>query len=316
MKRLVRKILVGDTAFCRYAKIREPAETHERVYLDTGDAVIDVSREHWILCMEPFIFGIWIQKGREGLIAGNPSKYRMYISAGTAGDKRRILKYAEASLQLDQVDLLKDEDGILVLLELKNSRIFHLDFIRRSLIYMRYFREPGLSFQRFKSFVVAYSYPRRIRIVSFLHGDYYNIFPMDLLGEVTGQDRFMLGLQCKNITLQRILETRQLVVSEVPYRYKDIIYGLGKHHSGHPPPLEALPFHVKASEGFGFPVPEWAESYREIRILDARRLGSHMLLWGEVVATRQLTGHLAHLSTVHFLHYLDQKNRGYPYSLA
>lgn len=316
MKRLVRKILMGDTAFCRYAKICDPVRTHERVYLDTGNEIMDISQAQWIVCLEPFIFAVWIENRGQEACGRSPSKYRIYISGEAGGNRIRILKRAEAVLKLVPLDVIEDKRGTLALLRLENSRIFHLDIIRRSLIYLRYFREPGMSYSRFKAFLVAYSYPRRIRIVSFRQGDYYNIFPMDLLGEIPGCDRFVLGLQCKNHTLPRILETRQLVVSEVSCRYKDIIYGLGKHHSGHPPALEALPFRVIVSRGLGFPVPEWAESYRELHILDAIKLGSHMLMWAEVTATHQLTNRITHLSTVHFMHYLDQKSKGHPYSPA
>lgn len=313
MKRLIRKMLMGDSTFQGYAKITAPERIQEKVYLVTGDKVIDISGRQWILCIEPFIFGVWIETQEIDQAIPDHSQCRIYITNTSSSGKRRMMREAVVVAKLELVDSIRENCGTLLLLELKKSDIHQLNFIKRYLIYFRYYKQPGLPFSRFKSFTASYSYPRQVRIISFRQGDYYNIFPMDLLGEIDLHHRFVFGLQCKNVTLPKILESRRLVVSEVSYQYKDVIYQLGRHHSGHPPALESLPFDVIMTENFKYYIPDWAESYREIRILEARKLGSHMLLWGEIMAVHTLTAPVAHLSTVHFLHFLHQKNRGAPY---
>ena len=77
------------------------------------------------------------------------------------------------------------------------------------------------------------------------------------------------------------------MVSEVPFDYKEIIYQLGKHHRK-PLSETRVPFGMIQSEIFGFPLPEWVNSYKEIRIADHLNLGSHMLLWGEVLNEKYL----------------------------
>jgi len=319
MKSLIRKFLMGDTAFSPYSKITAADQLREKVYLELPDRLLDVSGSHWILCIEPLVFGVWI-----GEAVGPVDECRLYFCDGdldgSGPGRARAAEPgahgdAEAIVSAKLLDRVDEEEGSLLLLELKSSRIHSLPFLKTWLLYYRYYRK-GLPFARFKAYVAAYSYPRRIRIVSFRQDDYYNIFPMDLLGAIPGQDRYVFGLRHTNTALPRILETGDLVVSEASFRYKDLIYGLGKHHSGSPPPPEDLPFRLALTDTFGFPTPDWVESYKEVRIVKTLDMGSHMLLWGEVIHEKVLTPPVEHLFLVHFLHYLHQKNNGFIYQGA
>ncbi|HWK04826.1 MAG TPA: hypothetical protein VNS58_14395 [Puia sp.] len=298
MKSRIRKMLMGDTVFSEYSKITVSDDIREEVYLVIGGTRIEVSRDHWILCIEPIVFGVWIEKGRLPHQGG--MECHLYFGG-------------EADLTLEVVDRIEEEEGALLLMKLQKSRIYTFPFIKTWLLYYRYYRRGGLSFERFKSFVAAYCYPRRIRLISFRQNDYFNMFPMDLLGDIAGPRRYVFGLRHSNTALPRILETRKLVVSEVSHVHKDIIYQLGKHHSGSPPSLDNLPFGVRLSKDFAFYIPDLVESYKEIRILRTMNLGSHMLLWGEASEEQRLTGPADHLFLVHFLHYLYQKDRA-PYT--
>ena len=117
----------------------------------------------------------------------------------------------------------------MLLLKLKSSKIYHANWITTHLLYSRYYKKPSLSFDKLKSFVAAYSYPRKVRIISFKEDDYFNIFPMDLVGDISQNNYYVFGLRHTNITLSKIIETKEIVVSEVPFEYKDTIYSLGKH---------------------------------------------------------------------------------------
>lgn len=292
-------MLMGDTVFSEYAKITVPDDIQEKVYLDVAGHRVDVSNNHWLLCIEPIVFGVWVPSGQY-----KPGKtIHMYI-----GDK-------EADLTLELVDQIEEGGGVLLLLQLKDSAIYQLNFFKTWLLYYRYYRRGGLSFHRFKSFVAAYSYPRRIRLVSFRQQDYFNIFPMDLLGDIVTHRRYVFGLRHTNTSLPRIMATGKLAVCEVSYKHQDIIYRLGKHHSGNPPALDELPFKVGLSNNYGFYIPEVAESYKEVRILRTMDLGSHMLLWGETADEQALGKPGDHLYLVHFLHFLYQKDRA-PYQIG
>jgi hypothetical protein len=314
MKSLIRKILFGATAIGEYSKITVPGAIMERVYLEREGDFIDVSQNHWLLCIDPVVFGIWLD---EPTMTSDPrgKKYKMYFTSSES--KIADIKHkSSARLVLSFHDFIKDKHGMLILLKVQDSKIYHLNFLSRYLLFSRYYKNNGLTFSKFKSFVAAYSYPRQISIVSFRNNSYYNIFPMDLLGGIDKYNRYVLGLRHTNLALPGIMKTGRVTVCEVPFQYKEIIYQLGKHHSSNPPPLESLPFELVRSKSFETYVPAWAENYKEINITETKDLGSHMMLWGMSREKTIVNTPSSHLFLVHFLHYIRQKRNGSTYPLA
>ena len=314
MKSLVRKWLMGDTVFSEYSKITADDDLAQKVWLKAEDEIIEVSPNHWLLCIEPIMYGVWLEK-KASIHLEEKKEFLMYLGGNLSNNNSRIHE-PEAILTLELFDRIEESEGTLLVLKLKKTSLHQLNFIRRYLLFFRYYKKDGLTFSRFKAFVSAYSYPRRIRVVSFRKDNYYNIFPMDLLGDIARSKRYVFGLRHTNVTLKMILETGKLVVSEVPREFQDKVYALGKHHSGNPPSIDSLPFKVTETRNFNFYIPEWVESYKEVSVIKTINMGSHMLLWGEVIAENRLKEPSAHLFLVHFLHYLHQKNLGRRYSLV
>ena len=312
MKSLVRKWLMGDTVFSEYSKITADDDLAQKVWLKAEDEIIEVSPNHWLLCIEPIMYGVWLEKKASIHLEGKKD-FIMYLGGNLSNNNSRIHE-PEAILTLELFDRIEESEGTLLVLKLKKTSLHQLNFIRRYLLFFRYYKKDGLTFSRFKAFVSAYSYPRRIRVVSFRKDNYYNIFPMDLLGDMAQSKRYVFGLRHTNVTLKMILETGKLVVSEVPREFQDKVYALGKHHGGNPPSIDSLPFKVTETRNFNFYIPEWVESYKEVSVIKTINMGSHMLLWGEVIAENRLKEPSAHLFLVHFLHYLHQKNLGRKYS--
>src|SRR5580692_10644343 len=60
MSRLLDKILSGGMPIREYSTVLLGKEAWERVYLETRGVVRDVSLDHWLLSLEPLIFGVWI----------------------------------------------------------------------------------------------------------------------------------------------------------------------------------------------------------------------------------------------------------------
>jgi hypothetical protein len=315
MKSFLRKILLGDTEITEYSTVTIEGEIKERVFFEAGQFMADVSLNHWVLCLEPIVFGVWFEKGKEIDVDKN-SLFRLYFTHSSTDIPKTAKRKAVAISILDYFDQIDDEGGTLYLLKVKKSKIKHVNALKTLLLFFKYYRKPKLSFEKYKSLVAAYSYPRRVRIVSFLQGDYFNIFPMDLMGAIPGAARQVFGLRHTNVTLSKIAEAKKLVVSEIPYIYKDIIYELGKHHGGNPPSKESLPFETNQTENFGFPFPQWANSYKEIQILQTRNLGSHMLLWGKMLNEKELKASSENLYHIHFLLFYHQKLRRSEYPLV
>ena len=62
MKSLVRKWLMGNTVFSEYSKITNADEPQQKVWMKSNERITDVSSTHWLLCIEPLIFGVWLDK--------------------------------------------------------------------------------------------------------------------------------------------------------------------------------------------------------------------------------------------------------------
>ncbi len=223
MKSIFRKILFGDTEIKEYATITVNDEIKERVYLKTNKNIIDISQNHFLLCLEPIVFGIWIKNGKDISTTDESSGYKMYFTNSDGDIKKDVV----ADLTLDFFERINEKNGELVLLKLRKSNIYHINIIKAYLLYFKFYKKPKLSFAKLKSFASAYSYPRRVRIISFKQGDYYNIFPMDLLGDISEDNRYVFGLRHTNTALSKIIETKKVVFSECSFEYKDIIYKLG-----------------------------------------------------------------------------------------
>jgi len=309
MKALIRKLLIGDNAISEYVTVTEQENIRPKVFLEVGHVSLDVSSYHWLLCIEPVIMGVWIDRHTIPTPTGDHQPYNIYFyeDASGTGEKKDVL----AVLTLSLFDVIEEDNGTLLLLKVVKSDIRHLNAFKRYLLFRRYYKKEGLTFSSFKSFVAAYSYPRRIRLVSFRRGDdYFNIFPMDLVGDISMHNRYVFGLRHSNIALPQIMETRKLVVIETPYEYKDTIYKLSKHHSASPPSKDSLPFETISTSDWQFYVPTWAEGYKEISIRQTIDMGSHVLLWGEPIHEAMMAPRRGHLFLEHFLYYLEQKNKG------
>jgi hypothetical protein len=309
MKKFLRNILFGDIPVTEYSTVTVEDDIKEKVWLMADSKRRDISSIHWLLCLNPVVFGIWFAEHEDFISYDQKTVYRMhfYDSEKNAG---RV-----AVLKLDFFNKIEEQDGTLLLLKLTGAGIHHINFIRTKLIFYKYYKKPEQDFYKLKSYSAAYSYPRRVRIISFKEGTEYNIFPMDLVGDIPMGKRYVFGLRHSNVSLARIIETKRIAVSEVPYQFKDVIYQLGKHHRE---PLSAnkLPFGFIPSELYGFPIPEWANSYKEIRIVNTMNLGSHMLLWGEEINEKILSKPSGHLFHIHFLYWLHQKRKGISYPLV
>jgi hypothetical protein len=309
MKKYLRNLLFGDIPVSEYSTITVKEGILERVYLEAGSRRIDISETHWLLCLDPVVFGIWFAKEENIQSLELLPSYRMYFN-DSEEDAELV-----AGLKLDFFNKIEEQDGTLLLLKLIEARIHHISIFKTRLLFYRHYKKPEQDFYKLKSYSAAYSYPRKVRLISFKEGIWYNIFPMDLVGDIPRSKRWVFGLRHSNVTLARIIETKKMAVSEVPYEYKEVIYQLGKHHRE---PLSGaiLPFDIIQSEIYDFPIPAWASSYKEIRIVKTMNLGSHMLLWGEEINEKDLTGPSWNLFHIHFLHYLHQQRKGLAYQLV
>ncbi|MBS1662126.1 MAG: hypothetical protein JST68_13870 [Bacteroidetes bacterium] len=312
-----RQMLVGKSEIREFSTVGVGDVVGEKVYLQTEDQLLDVTSNQWMLGLEPLTFGIWIEEGKDRQALADKKKYVIYFRRDEPSSPEVVARGAVAIAELKYFNRIEDSRGTLFLLQVVHSSIHHVSGVKARLIYERFYKKPNVSFDKLKAVATAYSYPRRVRVISFQEGaDYNYIFPMDLLGDIKQSGRYLLGMRHSNTVLKKIVDVRKIVVSEFPAEYKPAIYKLGRNHSASPPLVAELPFGVQATKDFGFFVPEWVESYKEVRILKTMDLGSHMLMFGEWPEDRVLKPSTPRLHHIHFLHFLQQKRRGQAYPLV
>jgi len=299
---MIGKLLTGETHVREYTALRIDGEIRERVYLECGGMLVDVSARHWLLSLEPMVFGVWMD-GAEPLPAMKPCKMYFYGKEGMAA------KDLTVAIRLKCSGELQDGKGRLMLLTLMHAELFHMAPLKARLIYWRYYRKPYKSYGEYKSLIAAFSFPRRVRLISFRDGDYYNIFPMDLIGAIDGERRMVFGLRHSNRSLTGMAATGRFAVADVSYDRREAVYGLGRHHSTAPPSIVQLPFGIIHSREGQCYLPDWVEGYREMSVLATRNLGSHMLIWAAWEKEYSVNLSADHLHHVHFLHWLTHRKR-------
>lgn len=281
----------------------------EKVLLIAGNISIDITVTQYLLCLKPIVFGIWLTD--ENIKAALDTAKKISIVFYIPGKKRIVARVKLSGTGAT----IAVKEGHLYLLKAVATNLSHINAFSTCLLYHKHYKKPGWPFDAYKALAAAYSYPRKVRLVSFKTDGYFNIFPMDLVGAVHNR-YFVFGLRHSNIALTRIITTGKIVVAEIGAAHKTAIYQLGKHHSSIAVSVTALPFPVLLTDHFGFYIPEWTESYKEIQLIHTVDLGSHMLLWGEVIAERQLNTASPGLSHIHFFEWLQLKNNGFKYQLV
>ena len=290
---LVKNIFFKDDKVTTFITTRlHDNEVAEKVFLKTSGVKLDITSRHSMICLDPFCLAAWVTTQE----AENLDAQSAYVSFKTDDS-------TNARLQVSLIEKIETEKGLLLLYRIENVNNYQLSALHRLFFWGRLIRSKTNTFYSRKVISALYSYPRRIIIVSYCDNDYCNIFPMDIQGYLEEEGLYLLGLRTTNLTLNKILEAKKVVVCDTNSVDLETVYSLGKHSSKAPTPISELPFAVSKSELFGFPVPDFSGGYKEIEIIRHKKMGYHMLLVGRVVNSKQINPNPASLFHVGFLQY-------------
>lgn len=300
-KSAVKRLLFKNLDLKDYFAVRIAAgRPEEKVWLKNGNSRLDISEKHCVACEKPFCIAVLVSAGEfHQFSSGKPE---LVITNGT-----RISTWLALSLEWQT----EEDEHVIALFEIEKVKCYQLSQFKQYILLKYYLGKGKLSYRERKIYGALYSYPRSVVVVSYKEEGYYNIFPMDFQCYVAGRNRYMLGLRTTNITVEKILRAKKVVISDTDTIDISTIYALGRHHSGEPPGINELPFHTTDSERFKFPVPAFSASYREIELTGHYRTGSHLLLIGKVVNTKEIRKGSSPLYHIHFFqstqsHYLLQ----------
>jgi len=289
----IRKLFFNDTAIKTFFITRlHDDQVLERVFLKKGRLKIDVTRHHSMICLDPFCVAAWISA--EHVTSPDLEKASLIFFKGQTRN---------ASINLSLIERIPTEHGILLLYKIENVKNHQLTILHRLVLFAYFLRSKANTYYSRKVISALYSYPRKIIIVSYEDEAYYNIFPMDIQGFIEEDDIYTLGLRTTNATLNKILEAKKVVVCDTDAVDINTIYNLGRHSSIAPISKDDLPFGTSESELFGFPVPDFTGSYKEIEIVQHKKMGYHMLMIGKVVNSKKIKSKTSSLYHVGFLQF-------------
>lgn len=269
-------------------------EIKEKVFLLAGSQQINITKRHCMICLDPFCVAIWLLP--EQVSSFDPINVSILF-------KKEKSKRSLLSLSL--TEKIEEKTTVLLIYRVKQANSYQLNPFYRFLTLFVFLRNKTTTYRQRKFIAALYAYPRKIISVSYKEDNYYNIFPMDIQGHIPESDLYILGLRTTNLTLTKILATKKIVIADTHKADIKTIYSLGRHLSSSPPQIESLPFSTSNSELFNFPVPDYSSSYKEVEIIQNKKLGYHMLLLGRIINSKQTEPDPSLLYHVHILEFVD-----------
>lgn len=267
-------------------------QIEEKVFLKKGEQNIDITMQHGMICLDPFCVAVWLREDQINTIETGAVKIQ--FKKGTK---------LNASIKVSLIEKIPTGHGELLLYKVEKVKNYQLSALHRLVFFAYFLRSKKNTYYSRKVIGALYSYPRRIIIVSYKDENYYNIFPMDIQAYIEQEGLYILGLRTTNVTLNKILDARKVVVCDTDTVDIDTVYKLGKHSSNSPTPKEQLPFGTSDSQLFGFPVPDFTGSYKEIEIIHHKKMGYHMLMVGKVLNEKKIKPSSSSLYHIGFLQY-------------
>lgn len=263
------------------------------VWLHGMGIPIDVTNHHALACAVPLIICVAFKNGT--LLAERNLRGLSLRFCEKDGDRQLL---GRIGLQYSGISILTN-GPVLYFFRVSNARsyclpIFHL-WMSYFLLAYKNWRTPlapntmAISFLGMRAMDILFSCPRPIALGSVEQGNFGNMFPMNVMGDLDA-GYFGFGLQNAKSPSHLVAEAKRIALSTVPMQYGDLAYRLGRNHS-----IEKgiewceLPFATKPSSKFGIPVPEFSIRVREIEVEAMQKFGSHNFFIGRVVKDERST---------------------------
>jgi hypothetical protein len=161
--------------------------------------------------------------------------------------------------------------------------------------------KPGNVFLKnalYKQVQVAYSIPRKISLITVGNGDFYNLFPTDLHGSVTGAF-YIISLRHEGLACRQVEEAGKIVLSEMTSSVYKLVYALGKNHMQPLKQKENFPFSAERSNHFNLPLPNGVIGYKELELVHSFVHGIHKILVFSIVSEENYPGARGSLVHIH-----------------
>ena len=289
MRAALRRILFGPAPWRQHIPVglRRP-ERVVKVTVEGLGAPIDVSADHVPAALRPFTVALCLDESYDAATLRN-ARLTLVMRDWEAPNTLR----GRISLRLRGAIALPRQN--LWLFEIAGSRNYCISpiHIRTRELREWWGRRRDRSSHNFsmtrrdlRAINVYYMRPRPVSLITVVHGDASNIFPMDLVGTVSAGN-CLLALRTTSPAVELMAQSRCVAMSGIPASFEQAAYALGAHHRQHSIEWASLPFPTRPSPHFGLPVPREALTICELAIREVHTVGSHTLFVTESVGETQ-----------------------------
>ncbi len=240
----------------------------------------DVTHSHVLACAVPFTIGVCLDSDSE-------ESEPVALEFRERNGQRRLL----GEIGIRPVNTIPVGGRQLKLFEVRNCKNYCLPKPRlwAHYLFQEYLRLRGrtdpevpVSRRGAHAMIVFFLCPRPVVLVSVVHGETGNLFPMNLMGPL-GNGYFAFSLNSSRQAAPLVERAGKVALSNFANEQFPVARRLGKNHRREFVEWSKLPFETKKSAGLGLPVPYFAMRTRELEIETVRKLGSHTLFLARTV---------------------------------
>ena len=287
-KELLKDLLLGSVRPAQKFFLGQQGPQKEiSVWLHGMDAPVDVTNHHSLACASPLTICVAFEKGT---VLGEPKLRGLSLRFCERDGNRRLL--GRIGLRYNGISI-PTSGPALYFFQVSSARSYCLPFLHLCMFYLqrsyKNWRNPlprntiNPPFLEMRAMEVLFICPRPICLASAVESSGGNMFPMNVMGQLD-DGYFGFGLKDARSPSNLVDRTRRIALSTIPMQQGDLGYRLGPNHSKkNGIDWSDLPFATKQSPNFRIPVPAFAFRVREMKVENARKLGSHIFFVGRVV---------------------------------
>jgi flavin reductase (DIM6/NTAB) family NADH-FMN oxidoreductase RutF len=289
----IKKIALGEADVSQQCTVGMPDPQLEiRVWLEGLGDPLDVTNNHMVACASPLTVGLGVNPERYG----QTRRTRLSLKFRERNGHQRLL--AQIGLQASgTVSAAGQELSLFQVRSCANyclapHRLWAHD-LYQFFVRWRAGKNPEIpmSIRGARSMNVLFICPRPVVLVSAMHGDSGNIFPMNLFGGI-GDGYFAFALNSLRKAAPLVERAGRVALSNIPLEDAGLARQLGKNHRLDFANWDELPFRTTRSAALGFPIPQFAIRVREMEIEVIRKLGSHTLFFARLIRDERLGNNL------------------------
>ena len=270
-------------------------------FRDVHGIATDVTHDHVPVSLKPLIIGLNLKQSDA---MGTPSPTEGHLDILDDRDPPRPL----ASIHLKSCGSLLLASGTLSLFETvgcsNRCATARVRWFRYALAWRqaRTAKQQGdklcMRARDLRCLNAYYTIPRPVFLVGIVNGTQENLFPMDLVGQISS-GAYLLALRATSPANQAIRESRRVAMSAAPSDRLQAVHALGAHHHKAAVNLDDLPFALRRSDLYGLPSLSGTSFVRELMLVAAHNIGSHVLYECHVERESGEARHqLAHVSAM------------------